>query len=590
MSTRAFKLLAASVSTASLIAAVFSFGAQQNAGAQNTSKTAQQNVAAPSSSTLDTVAITIDAQADRRAINSLIYGVAHASTQQLTLLNAPLNRSGGNNTSRYNWKLNADNRGNDWFFQSIGDDKAEPAERADSFIALSKASGAQPMWTLPLLDWVARIGPNREKLASYSVAKYGTQQKTDQYMPDAGNGLKTDGSPVTGNDPADANVRNNPEFQQEFVKHLVQKWGTASKGGLRYYIMDNEPAIWHSTHRDVQPVGLTMQELVDKTIAYSNAVKSVDPNALVVGPEEWGWTGYFLSGYDSQNGAKVNWDRSKMADRQKMGGMDALPWYLQQLRRAGEKNGKRVLDVFTVHIYPQGGEFSDNVSRDMQLRRNRSTRALWDPNYKDETWINDTVQLIPRMKQWLADHYYVDTPIGITEYNWGAENHINGATAQADIYGIFGREGLDMSARWTTPATDTPTFKAMQMFRNYDGKKNGFGETSVRVAAPNSDEVSAFAALRKADRALTIVVVNKKLAEGDAKSTQGIARHEKLQSQRDRASLATDGGESNQATGQCEAAKQQTHRDIAQQQRHDVCGCRRVSAQPGSREHNVWNK
>jgi hypothetical protein len=60
----------------------------------------------------------------------------------------------------------------------------------------------------------------------------------------------------------------------------------------------------------------------------------------------------------------------------------------------------------------------------------------------------------------------------------------------------------------------------MQMFRNYDGKKNGFGETSVRVAAPNSDEVSAFAALRKADRALTIVVVNKKLAEGDAKSTQ----------------------------------------------------------------------
>jgi hypothetical protein len=520
MSTRAFKLLAASVSTASLIAAVFSFGAQQNAGAQNTSKTAQQNVAAPSSSTLDTVAITIDAQADRRAINSLIYGVAHASTQQLTLLNAPLNRSGGNNTSRYNWKLNADNRGNDWFFQSIGDDKAEPAERADSFIALSKASGAQPMWTLPLLDWVARIGPNREKLASYSVAKYGTQQKTDQYMPDAGNGLKTDGSPVTGNDPADANVRNNPEFQQEFVKHLVQKWGTASKGGLRYYIMDNEPAIWHSTHRDVQPVGLTMQELVDKTIAYSNAVKSVDPNALVVGPEEWGWTGYFLSGYDSQNGAKVNWDRSKMADRQKMGGMDALPWYLQQLRRAGEKNGKRVLDVFTVHIYPQGGEFSDNVSRDMQLRRNRSTRALWDPNYKDETWINDTVQLIPRMKQWLADHYYVDTPIGITEYNWGAENHINGATAQADIYGIFGREGLDMSARWTTPATDTPTFKAMQMFRNYDGKKNGFGETSVRVAAPNSDEVSAFAALRKADRALTIVVVNKKLAEGDAKSTQ----------------------------------------------------------------------
>ena len=41
--------------------------------------------------------------------------------------------------------------------------------------------------------------------------------------------------------------------------------------------------------------------------------------------------------------------------------------------------------------------------------------------------------------------YYPGTPIGITEYNWGAEDHINGATAQADILGIFGREGLDMA-------------------------------------------------------------------------------------------------------------------------------------------------
>ena len=93
----------------------------------------------------------------------------------------------------------------------------------------------------------------------------------------------------------------------------------------------------------------------------------------------------------------------------------------------------------------------------MQLRRNRSTRSLWDPNYVDETWINDRVQLIPRLKNWV-DTYYPGTTIGITEYNWGAENHINGATAQADIFGIFGREGLDMAARWTTPAsTRRPT-------------------------------------------------------------------------------------------------------------------------------------
>src|SRR5439155_1408850 len=82
-----------------------------------------------------------------------------------------------------------------------------------------------------------------------------------------------------------------------------------------------------------------------------------------------------------------------------------------------------------------GGEFSDDVSTAMQLRRNRSTRSLWDPKYVDESWIGDKVRLIPRMREWAAG-----LPIGITEYNWGAEGNMNGATAQADVLGIFGRE------------------------------------------------------------------------------------------------------------------------------------------------------
>lgn len=134
---------------------------------------------APSAGTPGTLAIPIDAQAERRAIKPLIYGVAHAATEQLTLLNAPLNRSGGHHRSRYNWKLNDDNRGSDWFFESIGDDEAGPAQCADSFIAHSKAAAAQPMWTTSLLDWVVKLCADRKSLASYSIAKYGAQQKTD---------------------------------------------------------------------------------------------------------------------------------------------------------------------------------------------------------------------------------------------------------------------------------------------------------------------------------------------------------------------------------------------------------------------------
>jgi hypothetical protein len=46
----------------------------------------------------------MDANANRRAINPLIYGVAFAETAVLSDLNAPLNRSGGNSTTRYNWQ------------------------------------------------------------------------------------------------------------------------------------------------------------------------------------------------------------------------------------------------------------------------------------------------------------------------------------------------------------------------------------------------------------------------------------------------------------------------------------------------------
>src|SRR5262249_57180381 len=65
------------------------------------------------------VPVNVNVAANRHAISPYVYGVAHASTAQLADLNAPLNRNGGNNTSRYNWQLNADNRGSDWYFESI---------------------------------------------------------------------------------------------------------------------------------------------------------------------------------------------------------------------------------------------------------------------------------------------------------------------------------------------------------------------------------------------------------------------------------------------------------------------------------------
>ncbi len=466
-----------------------------------------------------TVTINIDAAANRRPINSNIYGVAFASTAQLADLNVPLNRSGGNATSQYNWQCNCSNRGSDWYFQSLDDGGATAGKATDDFIAATKAANAQAMLTIPTVGYVAKLGPNRSKLAGFSIAKYGPQKDNDwQWFPDAGNGVRaSDNQFVTGNDPLDASMVADPQFQFGWMQHLVNKWGTSTNGGLRYYILDNEPSLWSWTHRNVHPVGPKMDEVRNKIISYAAKVRAADPSAVVVGPEEWGWSGYFWSGFDQQWGGIHGWNN--LPDRANHSGQDYLPWLLSQLRQHDAQVGKRSLDVFTVHWYPQGSQslglpseaFSNDVSPNMSNLRNRSTRSLWDPNYTDASWVNNKVQLIPRLRNWVNTNY-PGLQIGITEYNWGAEGFINGATTQADILGIFGREGLDMATRWTTPDASTPTYKAIKMYRNYDGNKSTFGDIAVSDTAPDPDTLSSFAALRSSDGALTVMIINKHLS------------------------------------------------------------------------------
>jgi len=462
--------------------------------------------------------IEVDAQANPHPISPLIYGVAFASSNQLAELNSPLNRSGGNSETRYNWLTNAHNHAADWYFESIADASASPGAAADDHVANSDAGGAQAALTVPMIGWAPKLGTARGKLASYSIAKYGPQTDHDSSMTDAGNGKSSTNhsAAITWNNPNDANFAVTSAFQQAWLQHLTNTWGVSTNGGVRYYLMDNEHSIWHSTHQDIHPTGATMAEIRDKFFDYAGMVKRLDPNALVGAPEEWGWSGYFFSGYDQQwSGQQKDYNASHFPDRSTNGGWDYCPWLLNQCYQRAASTGQRLLDYFTLHCYPQAGESGDDVSAAMQLLRNRSTRQLWDANYVDASWIgqqatNTILRLIPRMKAWVAA-YYPGTKIGITEYNWGAEGSINGATAQADILGIFGREGLDLATRWTVPAAGAPASQAIKMYRNYDGNKSTFGDLSVKAAAPYPDAVSAFAALRSSDGALTIMAVNKQL-------------------------------------------------------------------------------
>jgi hypothetical protein len=456
--------------------------------------------------------VAVDAKADLHPINPDIYGLAFAATSDLVALNAPLNRSGGNAQTSYNWQLNSDNRGNDWYFESIADSVSTPGYRLDNFITTTRAAhvGAQALLTVPMINYIGSLGANRSTIWSFSIAKYGPQTGSDPYNPDAGNGVSTAaGNPyITGNNPLDSSTPNSVSIQQAWVQHMISTWGLASAGGLKYYLMDNEPSIWNSTHRDVHPVGADYSEMYNDYLNYAGAVRALDPTATIVGPEEWGWLALFYSGYDQQNGTGPGSDYATHNNTY------YYPWLMQQLYSYQQSSGKQLLDVLSVHYYPQDGSYSDNDSLAAQLIRNQSTRSLWDPHYVDQSWIatvgidGGVVDLIPNLKSWVKQ-YYPGLKTAITEYNWGDEPNLNGATTQADVLGIFGRQALDMATRWTVPVNPSPTYLAMQIYRNYDGNNSTFGNTSTYAGVADPNYLSSFAAMRSSDGALTVMVINK---------------------------------------------------------------------------------
>jgi hypothetical protein len=180
-----------------------------------------------------------------------------------------------------------------------------------------------------------------------------------------------------------------------------------------------------------------------------------------------------------------------------------------------QANGIRILDYLDLHYYPQanGVSLSPAGNAATQALRLRSTRALWDETYADESWIADVpegpyVRLIPRMHAWV-ETYYPGTKLAITEYNWGALDHINGALAQADVLGIFGREGVDLAALWGPPESNQPGAFAFRMYLNYDGYHHGFGETSIQAVSTDQDRLAVYAAQRGMDAALTLMIINK---------------------------------------------------------------------------------
>ncbi len=437
---------------------------------------------------------------ENKLISPLIYGLARdrepRREENVWQLNPTYFRFGGNTSSRFNWKTNSWNTGKDWYFANF---TSNDSNMIDVFMNENVNHFVASSITLPLLGWVAKDSQS----ASFPVDVFKNQQ---QIQKSAGNGIGKDGQ-ILSTDPRRCCVPFGPVDLGEWVRHLKTRFGKFE----HHYILGNEPMLWWSTHRDVHPEPVSYDEIYEKFKTAAIAVRKADPEAVIIGPALWGWLAMNYSSLDE----KSKWNNwKKNTDRKKHGDIPFLDWFLQKIVADEKKLGISLLDILDVHYYPEGKLLrSGNVSsEDNRKLRIKSTRSLWDRSYTDQSWIDEKIYLIPRLKE-IAHKFKPSLRVGIGEYNFRAENDIVGGIVQAEVLGIFGRYELDSANYWTIPPQGTPPFYAFKMYRNYDGLGSAFQNHLLQNSYGIKDDASVFASCNENKTTATVIVINKKMEQ-----------------------------------------------------------------------------
>ena len=445
--------------------------------------------------------VMIDCGAARKPINPMIYGIGfnaigeQRDTQQWSI-GATARRWGGNPTSRYNWEANAWNTALDYFWRNVSVlDGATPAWK--QFLDANRDHQVLSALSVPTIGWVAKDTSSY----SFPVKSFGPQQQNDPDITDAGNGRNPGGKELTPSPPDQTSVRSTSESVGRWLSTAARA-DTPTSRAVDLVYLDNEPDLWNETHRDVHPEPAGYDELLQRSIEYGSAVRAATPAVKIAGPSSWGWWGYFYSAKDAKAGF------SAKPDRRAHGDTPFLQWYLRQLRSYEQRTGIRVLDDLDVHFYPQGANlYGGGGATDPKTAalRIRSTRALWDSTYTDESWIGEPVRLLPRLQE-LINQEYPGLGISIGEYNFGGDEHISGAIAQAEALGRFGQAGVAAAYLWTYPALRSAQYWGFRAFRNFDGRGGHFLDQSVR--AQSDRDVSAFASTDAATSQVVAVLIN----------------------------------------------------------------------------------
>lgn len=452
----------------------------------------------------NTIDITVRPQQTVREIYPMIYGVN--SGVDLEAVSAQSMRLGGNRMTAYNWENNASNAGSDYMNLTdmyLMNGVPEDMQELPGAAALNLSRQAKDYdipYTLLTLQMAGYVVSNKK-----GSAKEGDEAPSDFWFEVVN---RKNGEYDLVPDINDACV-----YTDEYLNYLFENVGRSdSPAGFKAYALDNEPALWSGTHSLVHPDPITCAELIERTVDLSSVVKDMDPNADVFGPSLYGYYAY-LRLQDAPD-----WNEIASKNRKK-GYRWFIDYYLDELCAAETAVGRRLVDVLDLHYYTEAkgacGERScshyDND--DCITARLNSFRSLYDPTYRENSWIVDSgaqfFPLLPNIQESI-DKFYPGTKLAFTEYDFGGGDHISGGVAQADTLGIFAEYGVYFASLWHFDSNEYQ-LSAINMFTNYDGEGSGFGNILVESSSSLYD-VSVYASVDEGnDDTIKIIVTNRSI-------------------------------------------------------------------------------
>ncbi len=470
-----------------------------------------------------TVTITIHPD-QARPISPWIYGVNFAEEMPAPAQNLTFSRLGGNRWTAYNWESNDSNAGNDWgpysndrwiheslqFYNngilpvSLGSADL-PAEAVRARVAAHRAAGLASLITVQMQGYAAA-----DHEGSVDILQPGYLEQRFHPV------VYRKNAPFA--DPPD--LADDTVYIDEFVWALRRRFPAdiyADPAAPTFISLDNEPEIWFSTHREIQPLPMPMAEYLQRTIDLASAIKDVAPSATLFGPASYGFNGL------------VNWQSEPGFDDPSYWAVDR---YLDAVRTASEQAGRRLVDVYDFHFYSavnaSQGVQGPEVTPEQVQAIVQSPRSLWDPTYREDSWIDAYLGEPVRMLDRIQDRIAARMPgmeVAVTEYNFMGNAHIAGGIAQADTLGIFGQRGVFAANFWplTFNASYAYVMAGFRMYRDFDGARGSFGDVSLPTESQDTAKVAAYVSRDSTRPGRHVIVALNRSGQNQEVAFQGLA-------------------------------------------------------------------